>query len=248
MAHDHHDRADRLEAYLDGSMTPDESAAFRRELEQDGSLQRELAEARAVEESLKRVFDPPAKTECPTRPPRFLRLSGRMVAGVMAVAAVVFITAVIGIYISGAPTRPSLTAPVVPQWTPDRFYAVFEDEGFEPDWECEDNEHFRTYTKELFGESIEPCQAPFGLQYIGWSYLPSGVRAMTMGTQVLFASYEGENIVVLIDLAEHARELPASENPDLKVFRREVGGLVMYEITPLDEPVAMEALQPECGE
>jgi anti-sigma factor RsiW len=68
---------------------------------------------------------------------------------------------------------------------------------------------------------------------------------MTHNTFVLHARHNGQDLLVLADHA--CEDVPASvaaaHTCGMHPFRREVDGLVFYELTPLEQPVLLNALQ-----
>ena len=50
----------RLDAYLDGGMTPDEHAAYQREIESDETLHDQVELQQDIDKSLRRLFAPPS--------------------------------------------------------------------------------------------------------------------------------------------------------------------------------------------
>ena len=82
-----------------------------------------------------------------------------------------------------------------------------------------------------------------GVTLTGWT----SSQVFSRYTGVLMAKgVDGADIVMIIDQARFDRQLPEPESAGLHLFRREVAGLVLYEITPASEPVILpQVYQPE---
>lgn len=82
---------------------------------------------------------------------------------------------------------------------------------------------------------------------LGWAYGNDyNGRMIGPDTMVLMTRVDGsENVVVLMDRASADRRLKLPPGSNLSLFRREVGPIVLYEITPLKServiPLATQA-------
>lgn len=215
-----------LEAYLDDTLTPEQRRAFEARARHDETLARELALQRRAEESLKRQFQPPAMPVLPTttttdgraleaapaRGPSRLRLFVPLAAAAaLAITAGVYLT-----LLAGTPVGP--------------VYHKVVDAGFTPQWVCETDEQFTQYTKERFGTPWTFDNDP-SIRLVGWRYSED---VLSPDESVLLATKGREKIVVVADEAAHDRRL--RESGGLHVFRRTLGDLVLYEISPLEQP------------
>jgi hypothetical protein len=66
---------------------------------------------------------------------------------------------------------------------------------------------------------------------VGWRYSED---VLSPDESVLLATKGSDKIVVVADEATHDRNL--RESGGLHVYRRELGNLVLYEISPLEQP------------
>ena len=57
----------RLHAYLDGVMTPDESAVYQRKIDSDNPLRDQVELQQNIDQSLRRLFAPPLADWLPLR-------------------------------------------------------------------------------------------------------------------------------------------------------------------------------------
>ena len=114
--------------------------------------------------------------------------------------------------------------------------------GFEPEWVCKDDEEFGTTFRDRLGQALKfnpSTQA--GTRMIGLDY----TKVLSPQTVSLLAECSGTKVVVLIDRRER-------DNTDaihagcgsLNVFRREIGPLVLYEMTPLEQAHILDLLEP----
>lgn len=223
-----------IDAYLDGTLDAAALTAFEARLRAEPSLAAEVALQGRADESIRRQFAPPAimangevigaigPSVAPARSGR-----PRIISPPMAAAAGIVIAGAVGYWaIVGSPfgpPAPHLTAPAV--------YQKVVAGGFEPQWVCRDEAEFIAYTRDQFGTSWVVPADP-GLRLVGWR---SGSDLLGPEAGLLLAERAGRKIVVAIDRASGDRKVRAGEG--LNVFRGRLGGLVMYEISPLDAPV-----------
>ena len=75
-----------------------------------------------------------------------------------------------------------------------------------------------------------------------------GQRLLSNRTCTLITKVDGQHVLVLLDEAEHDVNLrrPGNTGPeqDLHLFKRRLGGLVLYEVTPLDQPHVIQEFKP----
>jgi hypothetical protein len=97
---------------------------------------------------------------------------------------------------------------------------------------CETPEAFQAWVGANYREQVRPVGAE-GLTFVGWSY----DDAISRYSGVMLGKALGEDVVVLVDRVERDREMTVPSGSGLRLFRREVGEVVFYELTPLEEPV-----------
>jgi hypothetical protein len=111
--------------------------------------------------------------------------------------------------------------------------------GFEPYYVCDEEERFRATFYHRHGQALKLGKLPPGRQMVGLSYLPS----ISRHTTAMLARVDDREVMVFVD--KRARDRPIEPPPSasgLRLFRRELNDLVMYEITPFDEPLVMSFL------
>lgn len=231
------DKAARLEKYLDHLLGP-ESAQAQREIDADPRLHQEVELQHWIDSELDEMFAydssrapviPHAEEAAPipfvkTRGTRFRPLA-------MAAA---LLLAGIGVWIAVNQLRP--VTPEVRYVAAQAVYDKLNAGGFKPDFVCTTDEEFKAATKKQFGSPLLLASAP-GITPLGWAY-NAGFRGKIVGdrTMMLLTKVDDKNVLVLMDTtdrpAAHPIELPSGAG--LHVFRRQVGPVVNYEITPFD--------------
>jgi hypothetical protein len=239
-----------LDAYLDGQLDAVERDRFEQRLRLDPILQAELVLQRRLDEALRRRFEPPS-------PQRVLEALSRRAGGPqvlrfpsarrwfqrpwgLAVAASI-IVALIGVNWYVWTSLPHGLAPR-PERRPielvslERGYQRELERGFRPLWLCETDHEFASAIFKSLGQGLLITIPPAEIKAKGLSYLP----ALSKDTMILLAEVETQPVVVFIDrLAADSRPTLPPES-GLRLFRREVGALVLYEVTPLGEPRVLE--------
>jgi len=230
----------RLTRYLDGALPPGEREAFEREVAADPALAQEVALQREIDEAIRRRFPardvslPAARSTRAARPH-----SGRRWAWYGAIAAVLVLSAIgVRTYFGVAPEFKVLQ--------PDTLYAILETRGWTPEEVCTTPQEFAALVKSRLGKALVPATQP-GVTLLGWGYSNDyDGSPLSPSTIVLLAEVEGSRVMVLMDRAGNDRTL--SVRPErglhLHLHRREVGGLVTYEVSPLPEPRVIPLLSP----
>ncbi len=236
------DKLEILDAYVDGRLDDDEVAAFERQLVSQPDLRTEVERQQQINETLRRIVRPPSRehlqaiadNEVRTVAPRGRRpwTPLRRFGIAAAVAAGVFggwqIWRVV-------PTSPADTYQRQP-WR--SFATVYHDwvaEGFEPAWVCADDREFAESFRSVLGHGLVLAELPPDTEALGLSYCHS----LTPQTTCLLAEVEGHKVVVFVDRLERDTAQPGPGTEGLNLFRRELGGLVLYEMTPLEEPALL---------
>lgn len=249
---------DRIDAYLDGELQGPDLSAFEVALASDVALQAEVNAQRSIDESLARLFerdDPvplPAGAVASTLGESPLRLVGdpagpaveaapRRRPRVWWAAAAMLAAACVGLYVTGAidiarlfDARNSVIGPEV----------VYERKvrtGFLPDWVCENDEQFIQVTRDMWGESFLVSSTD-DVKIVGWSYYEPVLSAQTA---ILLATVNNKQVIVAIDRKDNDRSVTLPSSSGLKKYRKVVGNLVFYEISPLDEPRVLPLVEPK---
>lgn len=234
------DRNQRLESYLDGLLSADEVQQFEQELADDPQLQQEVQLQGQIDESLSRMFVAPdapvdilaladsAPTDGPLvdLPPRDPDLSRKHRRIILTVLAASLAWAIVGwrVYVSSTDDgyRELALADI---------YEKCVDDGFQPKWVCDDDREFAETFQRRQGVPLllkpESQDVMVGLSYL---------KGVSPKTTTMLARVDNQPVLVFVDrLDRDTRPEKPSWSSGLHLFRQELDGLVLYEITPLPE-------------
>lgn len=228
-----------LEQYLDGQLEGEAAVRAAARMREDAYARMQAVLQARIDESLRRLFEPGAgrtpsgevaKAGVRRSAPRALRWPLRTVG---ALAASVALAA------GGAWLALSFRPPDADRLT--LLYQVQMRAGFVPRDACTDAEAFTQWVRRQLGQRVYIRPAP-GVELVGWTY----GHAITPYSRVLLARVDQTPVVVVADLArrEH-RPLPDPQDPALRVTRRRLGMLVLYEISTLPQPRILPLLSDE---
>lgn len=114
--------------------------------------------------------------------------------------------------------------------------------GFEPEWICKDDVEFGSTFRDRLGQALKlnPSPEP-GTRMLGLDY----TKVLSPQTVSMLAECSGAKIVVLIDRRERDNsEAIHAGCGSLNIFRREIGPLVLYELTPLHQAYLLDLFEP----
>lgn len=237
----------RLMLYLDGLLEGEELAAFERELASDPTLRAQVEEDRAITGRLGALLGPTdqdlatlkipgerpdASAPAPIRIERF-RLPARLIGGI---AALLVVSTLGAVWWWNTTTR--IVLPPIALLQPADIWQRELNDRFIPDWVCEDDEQMLSFTEGRFNEGLLFARVD-NIEFMGWSY---ATNLLSGNSASMLARVDGEQVLVLVDKIGKDRPLhtPDDRFPALKMFRREVGGFVLYELTPLDAPAILD--------
>ena len=247
--------ASKLDAYLDGLMTAAQREAFERELADDELLRRECELQRRIDASLGRSFVAPAPpmhllegvassvtsdetiNELPSdrqdRDATKDKLKKRKTMLAVLAASIIWMVLGVKLYQDFFGEDPNDR---YRQLALAEIYQASVESGFKPKWVCEDDKEFAGTFEERQGLPllIKPDAQHL---MVGLSYL----EGLTAKTTTMLARYDDQPILVFVDrLDRDTRPKSPSAWSGLKLFRQELGELVLYEVTPLSEPQVMQ--------
>ncbi len=105
--------------------------------------------------------------------------------------------------------------------------------GFQPAVVCKTEPEFARLVREKLGSALVAVATP-GVEVLGWGYQDDYKGSpISPHTMMLLARVDGREVLVLLDRASRDRDLSLPEGSGLRLFRREVGPIVAYEVTPL---------------
>lgn len=243
------DRAEQFElllnAHLDGRLTGDEAARFRRLIDDDAELRAEFELQSAVDGSLRRLYTPPAAArsgvngklpqaaiEPKPAAARPWRRSRRLLP--LAAAAAIAVTGLL-IYRS-MPTADEpqfiMNELQLTQRTPDAFYQVLKARGFDTDWDCDDDRDFAAFVHRRLKHGLMLARAPENVQVLGLAY----GWTLSRKSVHLSARVDGQGVVVFIDRIDNPDRQAAAPTCKLNVYERRTDRFVLFEMSPLDRP------------
>jgi hypothetical protein len=250
VTHQPHEDVDRLiDAYVDGELTAAERRALEERARGDAGLRDRLGAQREVDARLRALFAPPARRDVPMAAggaagSERLRAAlvgsagageggrgagwGRRGALRLAVAACVLLALGVGWW----------WAMRVPRTRPDAVYARYVEAGFKPEAVCTTPKEFEAYTAQHLMQPVLPTAASgSGVEYVGWSY-EGGEHFFKERTYVVVLLARSGGRPVLVFMGERRGDRGAKEGRigTMNVFRRELGGAVLYEVTESGSP------------
>ncbi len=106
-------------------------------------------------------------------------------------------------------------------------------QGFEPYYECEDPERFAAVFAKRQDQPLRLDEMSPGSRMLGLSY-PGG---LSRDTTAMLCKVDGQPVMVFVDRLDADQQSSAitAAGDGLRVFRSELAGLVLYEVTPLKE-------------
>ncbi len=232
MIHEHADNTigSLLERYCDGELTPEQRAAFEQALADDEALRRQVELQSRIDATLRGAFAEryAAAPAMPRKRPFYRSPRVLLVAAMLLIALPVGIACVQYVLLTRRPAPPQ---PVTMQ----AYYAEAVASGFEPGWVCETDEQFAGTFDYRFGQPMLTGALPSDVELLGLGY----ARVLSRRTVTVFARVRGEPVLLFVDRATAAPPTePLAEG--LRRFRRELGDVAIYEVSPHDEPRLLE--------
>ena len=111
---------------------------------------------------------------------------------------------------------------------PATLYAGLVKDGFEPYWKCEDDVEFARFTASEYGESFVVPQNE-RVHVLGWAY---GRKVAGKDAGIILCRVDETPVVVLVNRLDGDRPIDVPAESGLKAHRRELGAVVLYELTP----------------
>lgn len=229
---------DQIEAYVDGLMSASEREAFEARLHADPEIAAQVELQRRIDAALREGFLPAQPSAAHLE--RLLAGNGpavtrRFVQVVMLAAA----AAVVGVFAAWQ----FLDRPVVePFFQPRPLADVYREtvaNGFDPYYECRDDERFAATFEKRQGIVLHLAAMPAGQGMLGLSY-PGG---LSRDTTAMLCRVDDEPVMVFVDREENDQPIALeNDDPSLRVEREVRDGLVFYEVAPAGAPSVLEYL------
>ncbi len=238
----------RLDAYLDGVMTPAQCAEFEREIESDDDLRMQIKIQKEIDQAFRRLFQPPSAKEVPgvitdlresepyTLPPTTKRDWGAVPRRLAVAAALV--AGVFGGWLTWNALQPSsVSNPYGPWRSIEVVYADAVANDMEPEWICDTEPEFANSIRNHFGQAaVIPFELPDGMVALGLAY----GNSISRRTVYLLAEVNDQPVIVFIDRVEADQGPTVNESSSLNLFKRRLGRLVLYELSPLEKPALLQ--------
>jgi hypothetical protein len=232
-----------LEKYLDSAPDSPERAEMDRAMSSNQQMQVELQLQMQIDESLKRLFVPSAapadllaKLQAPT-PLAQPTVDSRRNWKKLALAAIA-VSVVWGFLIWRLlpPSRP-----VAGPYKNSPLATIYEQSvgsGFQPYWVCKDPHQFASTFFSRQGQGLLLADMPAGTKMEGLDY----TGGITQNTTTMLARTDGQPILIFVDRASADNQPVLPAESKLHLFRKELGPLVIYELSPLDHATVMDSL------
>lgn len=244
-----HENPDRfeLDAYLDGVLPDQQREAMAREINTNRELQAEISLQERIDACLRQSFAPPSapamlvSTRNLERPDEGMTVRSPQRRRMMLVVVATAATIVWGMLAWQFLAKDSKTPRYNPNIPLATIYETRVAEGFRPTWVCEDDRQFASTFLTRQGQGLLLSAMPEGRKMVGLTYC----GGLSRYTTTMLARVEGTPVMVFVDRASadnHPAQPPGETG--LHLFRKELGPLVLYELTPLDRPRVMDYLYP----
>jgi hypothetical protein len=239
-----------LDAYLDGLLEPAERSAFEQRLRAHPELEREVQQFTELDIKIRRIFPPEQVSEKQieqlignlTNSPNSKILSEpQHRSPTVALRAVLIGLAatlawVLVIWQWGDP--PVETPYFEPKPVAQVYHEVLSN-GFEPYYECHDDQRFADTFLRRQGQALRLAALPQGSHMLGLSY----AGGLSRDTTAMLCRVNGEPVMVFVDQLEKDSPLALqNHSSETQVHRVAHGGLVFYEVTPFDDARVIEYL------
>jgi hypothetical protein len=242
--HEQPDDSSWLEKYLDSALDSPERAETDRAMSSNGQMQLELQLQMQIDESLKRLFVPAvppadllARLQGPTSLAQPATRPRRNWAKLALAATAVTLAWGFLLWRLLPPSQPA-AGPYknLPLTT---IYEQTVADGFQPYWVCKDPHEFASTFFTRQGQGLLLADMPAGTKMEGLAY----TGGISPSTTTMLARTDGQPIMVFVDRAsaDTHPSLPKTETK-LHLFHKELGPLVLYELSPLDHATVMDHL------
>ncbi len=233
-----------INAHADGLLDEKQRHTFEQAKTKNAAIRAELNCQTKLDDSLRRAFAPPpadavlaritgSKKTAPPSAPGQTRISPWIWR--MAMVAAVLVLSVGGWW--GWLMWQDKEAPIIQQkadlvkQSVQEVYDSLVAAGFKPRWVCKDEKDFVSTFLMKLGQGLVFEAAPAGVSMVGLSY----ADCLSASGVVFLADVQGNNVIVIVDRLGNDTKPKLPDGSKLHLFRRRVGKLVLYEVSPLDK-------------
>ncbi|MCH7994978.1 MAG: hypothetical protein IIB57_11125, partial [Planctomycetes bacterium] len=122
-------------------------------------------------------------------------------------------------------------------WTSvETYYRDAVERGFEPEWVCKDDDEFAGAFKKRLRQPLLVAATTGPVVGLGLGY----ANCLSPRTMTYLARVQGKPVVVFVDKLKKDTHPKLPPNSGLNLFRKELDRLVLYEVTPLNEPHVLD--------
>ncbi len=234
-----------IDRYCDGLLQGQDLEAFEEQAKRDPGLREELVQQRRIDESLRRQFasSSPRSTAAELRRSLATQESRPMANSAslgrrrwLIVAALIAIGAGAAWQAWDYFKPGTVVYPPKPHRTLVQQYQETINAGFKPDWVCETEEEFANTFRKRLRQKLLLGQLPSGAAALGISHCNTISRRSLM----LLARVEGKEVIVFVDRVDRDSSQEDPKIAGLNLFNRQVGKLILYELTPMAKPILLE--------
>lgn len=261
-----------LDAYLDGQLTENERIEFEKSVNDQPELAEQIKLQAEIDASLQRMCTPPAAPRLKLPSLASLQAEddsqadlidqpnvelaapeislnkkldsgsqARSVSRRLILAVVAAVAAVSWLYVGTELFVPAGREEIAFDQRPlTEVYQECVDEGFMPYWVCDDETTFANTFENRQGVRLKLAQLPPSQQMVGLSYLPALSRESTS----MLALVDEQPVIVFVDRIENDWKPATGSFPKagLNVTRTEKNGLVLYEVSPVENSDVINSL------
>lgn len=223
--------------YLEGHMDGAEREEFEARLSESASLRAEVEVLRRTDEALRRSFGGLGELSLESagkgtggRSRAWGLVGALAAAAVLVLAALPFLT-----------RTPRAHPPIGPAggMSAEDVYALEASRDWAIEHVCRTDREFAEYSLAKLGSAlVADASAVRGVEIVGWAGYDIDLRGSGLdgGACLIVARVEGAPVLVFLDPGGERNRLLTEGDEGLRVFRREVGPVSAYEVTPLEEP------------
>lgn len=242
---DHPRPADsRIDLFIDGLLEGEDLASFQRELERSPRLREQVEAQQRIDAGLRGLFAYDASRAAVPGPPAVI--AGIDKAGVRSSRRAwprraLALAAGLALVAAGAwSVYVNLTVPRVENLlNPSTVYAMID----KPEFVCTTDAEFAAAVRGRLGQPLVLASAP-GVTPLGWAYSDAyNGRIVGRRTLVLICTVDDRKVLVFMDRLKDDRPIELPPQSGLNLYRRTIGPLVVYEVTPLPGPRVIDHLR-----
>jgi hypothetical protein len=244
-----------INAHADGLLDEAQKQTFEQARSKNAAIRAELECQAQIDETIRRIFAPPTADDILKRihgdqsEPAAVTSASPAATGRArispwvwrtAIAAAVILLATGGwwawLMTQDAGVQVVLKVPELPKLQMEQVYQNLLATGFKPKWVCSDEKEFATTFYFKLGQGLVFDHAPVAIAMVGLSY----ANCVSRDTVVFLADVHGEKVIVLVDKSANDKDFTLAGDSRLHLFKRQVGSLMLYEVSPLAKPALLD--------